>query len=113
MPAYRHARIDFDEVTISEAGVGGEQILHTVIRDTCYVKRLTIRHAGSNETVVTLLVSGATPRKLTITLAAEETRQWENEEGIVFRTGDRIAVQSSDVTGGDTYVSGTGTRHPY
>lgn len=99
--------VDFEQVEISAAGAAGQQTLRTVVGARCRVTELTIRHAGTNNTVVTLLISGGAT-KLTIDVPAQTTREWESVIGRIFTTGQVIAVQSSDVTGGNTYVSGSG-----
>ena len=101
--------VDFDEVEIDTIGVGGQQTLYTVTGARCRVTELTIRHAGTNDTVVTLLIGGGAT-KLTIDVPTGTTREWESLVGRIFTTGQVVAVQTSDVTGGSTFVSGSGVE---
>jgi hypothetical protein len=100
-----------NEVTISAAGAGGQQNLGAVVGAglTRRIRELTIRHAGTNNTVVTLLISGGAT-KLTIDVPAQTTRVWSSQDGREFAEGEQSAVQSSDVTGGNTFVSAAGVE---
>jgi len=100
-----------EEVTISAAGAAGEQALGAAVAagKKRRITELTIRHAGTNNTVVTLLVQGGNT-KLTIDVPAQTTREWESAIGRVFNAGEIAAVRSSDVTGGNTYVSASGVE---
>lgn len=101
--------VEFPQVEVSQAGAAGQQTLHTVTGTRCRVTELTIRHAGTNATVITLLISGGVT-KLSIDIPASTTREWEAVVGRRFITGQVIAVQSSDVTGGNTFISGSGVE---
>lgn len=98
-----------DEVTIAIAGVPGEQNLGIVVPAgvTRRIRELTIRHAGTNNTIVTLLISGGAT-KVSIDIPAQSTRVWGSQDGREFDPAEQSAVQSSDVTGGNTYVSASG-----
>ncbi|MBA7468138.1 hypothetical protein ES707_03379 [subsurface metagenome] len=100
-----------DEVTIAVAGVPGEQNLGVVVPAgvTQRIRELTIRHAGTNNTVVTLLISGGAT-KITIDIPAQTTRVWSSQDGREFDPTEQPAVQTSDVTGGSTYVSAGGVE---
>ena len=102
---------DSDEVTIAVAGAGGEQNLGAVVGAglSRRIREITIRHAGTNNTVVTLLIAGGVAR-LTIDVPAQTTRVWSSEDGRVFTTTQQPAVQTSDITGGGTYVSAAGVE---
>jgi hypothetical protein len=76
---------------------------------TRLIRQITIRHAGTNNTVVTILISGGAT-KLTIDVPAQTTRVWSSPDGKVFLTAAQPAVQTSDVTGGSTYVSAEGVE---
>jgi hypothetical protein len=106
---YRHKHNwSDDEITVAVAGVGGQQNLGSVVTAAKRrIRALTIRHEGTNNTVVTLLVAGGA-RKKSINILAQTTREWSEEDGAKFVTGEQPAVQSSDVTGGFTYISGSG-----
>ena len=99
------------EVTIAVAGAGGQQNLGAVVGAGASrrVREITIRHAGSNNTVVTLLIAGGATR-LTIDVPAQTTRVWNSEDGRVFTAGQQSAVQTSDITGGSTFVSASGVE---
>jgi hypothetical protein len=100
-----------EEVTIAVAGAPGQQNLGAAVGAglTRRIRELTIRHAGTNNTVVTLLISGGAT-KLTIDVSAQSTRVWSSQDGREFATGEQSAVQSSDVTGGNTFVSAAGVE---
>lgn len=100
-----------DEVTIAVAGAPGEQNLGAVVPagETRRIRELTIRHAGSNPTVVTLLISGGAT-KISIDVPAQTTRVWSSQDGREFDPGEQPAVQTSDITGGSTYVSAVGVE---
>jgi len=102
---------DCDEVEVAAAGVGGEENLGAVVGAGLVrrIREITIRHAGTNNTVVTILVSGGTT-KLTIDVPAQTTRVWSSEDGRTFIAAQQPAVQTSDVTGGSTFVSASGVE---
>lgn len=99
------------EVTIAAAGAPGEQNLGVVVPAgvTRRIRTLNIRHAGTNPTVVTLLVSGGAIAD-SIDIPAQSTRVWSIQDGAEFQPGEQPAVQTSDVTGGNTYVSAKGVQ---
>lgn len=98
------------EVTIAVAGAPGQQNLGGPAPPTMTrrIKEITIRHAGSNNTVVTLLV-GAVVR-LSIDVPAQTTRVWSSQDGQLFTAGQQPVCQTSDVTGGSTFVSASGVE---
>ena len=100
-----------DEVTIAVAGAPGQQNLGVAVPAgvTRRIRELTIRHAGTNNTVVTLLIAGGAT-KVTIDVPAQTTRVWSSQDGREFATGEQPACQSSDITGGNTYVSASGVE---
>ena len=102
---------DSDEVAVVAAGVGGQQNLGAAVAalKVRRIREITIRHAGSANTVVTLLVSGGTT-KATIDVPAQTTRVWSSQDGRAFTAAQQPAVQTSDVTGGSTYVSASGVE---
>ena len=102
---------DCDEVTINAAGAGGQQDLGGVVPagQIRRIREITIRHEGTNETIVTLLlVAGVT--RLTIRVPAQSTIVWLSQDGREFPAAGQPAVQSSDVTGGNTYISASGVE---
>jgi hypothetical protein len=100
-----------NEVTINAAGAGGQQNLGGVVPAGMVrrIREITIRHAGTNNTVVTLLIAGGAI-KVTIDVPAQTTRVWSSQDGREFAPGEQSAVQSADVTGGNTYVSASGVE---
>jgi len=77
------------------------------------VMEITIRHAGSANTVVTLgtdLGTGDEEIRLSIDVPAETTRVWSSSPGRTFDAGETPEIQTSDVTGGDTYVTASGVE---
>jgi len=99
------------EVTVAAIGVGGQQDLGAAVAggEVRRIRELTMRNDGSNNTVVTLLVSGGAT-KLTTDVPAKTTRVWSSPDGRSFAAGQVSAVQTSDVTGGSTYVSASGVE---
>lgn len=99
------------EVTINAADEAGQQNLGTPVPrgKRRRIKEITIRHTGTNNTVVTILVAGG-GKKLSIDVPPQSTRVWSSGQGRIFEAGEQPAVQSSDVTGGNTYVSATGVE---
>lgn len=74
------------------------------------IREITIRHAGTNNTVVVLLVNGTARMKIMIDVPAQTTRVWSSEDGRLFVAGEQPAVYSTDVTGGSTFVSCSGVE---
>jgi hypothetical protein len=102
---------DCNEVDIAGAGVGGQQNIGAAVAalKTRRIREVTVRHAGTNNTVVTLLISGGATR-VTIDVPALTTRVWSSEDGRAFLATIQPAAQSSDVTGGHTFVSASGVE---
>jgi len=102
-----------DEVTIAAAGVGGQQNLGVVVPAgvTRRIREITIRHAGTNNTIVTLLIAGgATKLMIGVPAQSVSTRVWSSQDGRAFTVGQQPAVQTSDITGGSTFVSAAGVE---
>jgi len=81
--------------------------------ETRRVREITVRHAGSNNTVVELGVDlGGVGEevKLIIDVPANTTRVWSSEDGRMFGEGEQPEIQTSDVTGGHTFVSASGVE---
>jgi len=101
------------EVVVAVAGAPGEQNLGVVVPagQTRRIREITIRHAGTNNTVVTLKISGVgAATVLTIDVPAQSTVTWSSQDGREFAAGTIPAVQTSDITGGSTYVSASGVE---
>lgn len=101
-----------DEVTIAVAGVGGQQNLGAVVPAGVArrIREITVRHTGTNNTVISILVAGAVANKVTIDVPAQTTRVWSSQDGLEFTAAQQPAVQTSDVTGGGTIVSARGVE---
>jgi len=109
---WRHDnRWEAEEVTIAAVGVGGEQNLGAVVPAglTRRITQITVRHEGSNDTVVTLLISGGAT-KWTYKVPTGMSRTIPLGNGREFAAAEQSAVQTSDVTGGNTYVSASGVE---
>ena len=103
-----------EEVTINAVGVGGQQNLGGAVPAglTRRIREITIRHEGSADTVVTLLISGGAT-KLSLKISSKSTVVWpggDSKDGRDFAAAEQPAVQSSDVTDGNTYVSASGVE---
>lgn len=100
-----------NQVTVAVAGAPGEQNLGVVVPAgvTRRIRTLNIRHAGTNNTVVTLLISGGAVKD-SIDMAPQTTRLWSVQDGAEFLPTEQPAVQTSDVTGGSTYVTPMGVQ---
>ena len=99
------------EVELAAAATDGDLGVAVVAGATRRIREITVRHAGTNNTVVTLKVSGAGgATRLTFDVPAQTTRVWSSEDGIAFTAGQQPAVQTSDVTGGNTFVSASGVQ---
>lgn len=99
---------DCDEVTIDTAGEPGKKNLGAAVPTgkKRRIRALKIRHTGTNNTVVTVLV-GTTP-KTTIDVPPQTTRVYSEQDGIKIKAAEQPIVQSSDVTGGDTLIRASG-----
>lgn len=100
-----------NEVNVVAAGVGGQQNLGAVVGAGLRrrIREITLRHTGTANTVVTILISGGAT-KVTIDVPAQTTRVWSSEDGIAFAVGEQSAVQTSDITGGNLFVSARGVE---
>ena len=100
-----------NEVTVATIGAGGQQNLGVAVvaGKKRVITELTIRHAGTNNTVVTLLVAGGAT-KLSLDVPYQTTRSWPIPGGRAFLAGEVSAVQTSDVVGGSTYISASGVE---
>ena len=100
------------EITIAVAGVPGEQPVGGVVPvgETRRIRELTIRHAGSANTVVTLLDATGGNIKVSIDVPAQTTRTWSSQDGRAIAATLQPVIQTSDITGGSTYVSLAGVE---
>ena len=110
--AWRHANHwEVNEVTIAVAGAPGQQNLGPVVPagQRRRIRTINIRHTGTQNTVVTLLIAGGAVKD-SIDVPAQTTRLWSVEDGADFNTGEQSAIRTSDVTGGPTYVTPVGVQ---
>jgi hypothetical protein len=99
------------EITINVAGVPGEQPLGVaVVMVTRRIREVTVRHAGTNNTVVSILDQTGGNILVTIDVPAQSTVTWNSQDGRAVATGLQPVVQSSDVVGGNTFVSAAGVE---
>ena len=70
------------------------------------VREITVRHSGTNNTVVSLRYDVTV--KLSFDVAAQTTRVWSSQDGRKLAVGTSLSFESSDVTGGTTFISAAG-----
>lgn len=100
------------EITISVAGAAGEQNVGGAVPagQTRRIREMTVRHAGTNNTVVTILDETGGNIKVSFDVPAQTTRVWSSQDGRAIGAGLQPVVQSSDITGGNTMVSFSGVE---
>jgi len=100
------------QVTITAAGAAGEQALGAAVATglTRRIREITVRHAGTNNTVLSLLDQSGGNIILSFDVPAQSTRTWSSQDGRTITAGLTPVVQSSDVTGGNTIVSAAGVE---
>lgn len=98
------------EVTISVAGAPGVQSLGGAVGVGLKrrIRVLKIRHAGTSNTVVSLVVGATVVDSWDV--PAQTTRVVSDEDGWAFAAGEQPAVQTSDISGGSTYVAARGVE---
>lgn len=101
-----HWEADEVEVTVAATSQNLGSVVSTGI--TLRIRVINIRHTGTNNTVVSILVGTTT--KISIDVPPQSTRVWSSEHGIQFTAGQQPLVQSSNVTGGNTFVSAEGVE---
>ena len=109
--AWRHEHHwQADQVTISVAGAGGQQNVGGGVPagQLRTIREITVRHAGTNNTVITILIAGFI--RLSFDVSASSSVTWSSENGVMFGAGEQPIVESSDVTGGNSYVSARGEQ---
>ena len=100
------------EITLILAGAPGEVPVGGAVPagETRRIREMTVRHAGTNNTVVTVLdVTGANI-KISFDVPPQTTRTWSSQDGREIAATLQPVVQSSDVTGGNTMVSFSGVE---
>lgn len=91
--------------------MGGEQNLGGAV-PAGVIRRITellIRHEGTKETTVTLLISGGAT-KATVKVLSDDSISVPLGNGREFAAAEQPAVQSSNVEGGNTYISASGVE---
>ena len=98
------------EIPIVLAGAPGELAIGGAVPagETRRIREVMVFHAGTNNTLVTLLDESGGNIKVTIPVNAQSGAQWSSQDGREIAAGLQPVVQSSDVTGGNTRVSFSG-----
>jgi hypothetical protein len=100
------------EVTIAVAGAGGQQNLGAAVAAGRLrrIREVTVRHAGSANTVVTIYDANGGNIIITIDVPAQTTRTWSSQDGRGIAATLQPVIRTSDVTGGSTYVTAAGVE---
>ena len=100
------------EVPIVAAGAPGELAFGAAVGAGVIrrIREVSIRHEGSNNTVVTIYDAAAGNILLTIDVPAQSTRVWSSQDGRDVAATLQPVIRTSDVTGGSTFVSGAGVE---
>ena len=100
------------EITIVVALAAGEQVVGGAVPagETRRIREITIRHAGTNNTVVSLLDASGGNIKASIDVPAQSTVTWSSQDGREIAATLQPVIQTSDITGGSTYVSLAGVE---
>ena len=100
------------EIPIVAAGAPGELPLGAAVGAGVVrrIREVTVRHAGSNNTVVTIYDATGGNILLTIDVPAQTTRTWSSQDGRLVAATLQPVIQTSDVTGGSTFVSASGVE---
>ncbi len=100
------------EIPIVLAGAPGELALGAAVGAGVVrrIKEVTIRHAGTNNTVVSILDATAGNVIWSIDVPAQSSVTWGSQDGRAVAATLQPVVQSSDVTGGNTMVTAAGVE---
>ena len=100
------------EVTIAVAGAPGEQSVGGAVPagETRRIREVTVRHAGTDNTVVSILDATGGNVKISIDMPAQSTRTWSSQDGREIAETLQPVIQTSDVTGGSTFVTVAGVE---
>ena len=100
------------EIPIILAGAPGELAVGGAVPagETRRIRELTIRNAGTNNTVVSLLDESGGNIKVSIDVPAQTTRVWSSQDGRAIAATLQPVIQTSDITGGSTFVSISGVE---
>lgn len=97
-----------DEVELDAAATAEDLGAAVTTGKVRRIRELTIRHAGTNNTVVT--ITDGTDTKLSIDVPTQSTRVWSSQDGRAFIAGETPDAQTSDITGGSTFISAAGVE---
>lgn len=96
------------------AGPGGAQNLGVAVAagKTRRIREVTIRHTGTNNTVITIRQAGGgvLPIYLSFDVPAQTTRTWSSLDGRLVPAEVLPTIESSDLTGGNTIYSASGVE---
>jgi hypothetical protein len=100
------------QIAITVAGAPGEQNVGAAVAagKIRRIREVTARHTGSVNTVVSILDATAGNIKLSFDVPPQSTRTWSSQDGRAIAATLQPVVQTSDVTGGPTYVSAAGVE---
>jgi len=100
------------QIDIAAAGAPGQQNLGAAVAAGRMrrIKEVTVRHAGTNNTVVTIYDKDGGNIILTIDVPAQTTRTWSSQDGRAVAATLQPVIRTSDVTGGSTYVTAAGVE---
>jgi len=103
-----------DEITIAAAGAPGEQPLGAAVAAGALrrLRELSIVHEGTNNTVVTVLDATLGNIVLRVPVPAATMVIWSSEDGRPFAAATQPVIQTSDITGGSTFVTCAGVEAP-
>ena len=100
------------EIPIVLAGAPGELALGAAVGAGVVrrVREVSVRHAGTNNTVVSILDQIGGNVILSFDVPAQTTMTWRSQDGRAVAATLQPVVQSSDVTGGNTMVTAAGVE---
>ncbi|MBA7707537.1 hypothetical protein ES703_116411 [subsurface metagenome] len=98
------------EIPIILAGAPGELALGAAVAagKVRRIKEVTVRHTGTANTVVTILDENGGNILVSIDVPAQTNRVWSSQDGRAVAATLQPVVQSSNIDGGDTFVSAGG-----
>jgi len=65
---------------------------------------------GTANTIITLRLAGAAVARVSFMVPAQSSRVWSSQDGREFVAAEQAVVQSSNVTGGSTFISAAGVE---
>jgi len=76
------------------------------------IREVTVRHAGTANTVVTIYDANGGNIILTIDCPAQTERTWSSQDGRAVAATLQPVIRTSDVTGAGCFVSAAGVEAP-